>query len=143
MGVSKICFKSELKYENQIKDDDSGTSQSSTHIRKFFVDDGFDGALKDEKLFMEYGKLMQKEFSELEDIKEGEQVEVMVKYLPDGPIFNVFDGMTAAATLSKLFYRKGTEKVMASHPNLFKYMEKKMQEQLEDEETLNKPDEPS
>jgi len=51
-GVSKLSFKSILKFEENVNDNDSAASQSSSHMRKFFVDEGYSTLLKNKELFM-------------------------------------------------------------------------------------------
>jgi len=50
LGKFRLSFKSVLDYNYGDGDDDSAASQSSRHMRKFYVDDGFQ-MLKDESMF--------------------------------------------------------------------------------------------
>eukprot|EP00356_Strombidium_inclinatum_P008070 CAMPEP_0170487340 /NCGR_PEP_ID=MMETSP0208-20121228/6190_1 /TAXON_ID=197538 /ORGANISM="Strombidium inclinatum, Strain S3" /LENGTH=156 /DNA_ID=CAMNT_0010761601 /DNA_START=927 /DNA_END=1397 /DNA_ORIENTATION=- len=107
-------------------------------MRKFFVDDGYSGLLGDQKLFIRFNQALQTAFQSLEDIKEGEEVDVMIKFKADGPVFNILKARRAGNILSKIYFKKGQDKVIGSHPNLVKHMMKRMKGKLNEEGLMEK-----
>jgi len=120
---SKLSFKTYLKFA-EINDDDSGASQSSFHNQKFFIDDETTGFQNKQNYEAQFSEVISAELFTLLDIKEGQEVNVLIKFKPDGPILNLFDGRPKDRILPPLF--SGQEKFKEDYPILVRYLLKKV-----------------